>query len=132
MVETIVADRCSQVEHTIEGTLSCVRSEIRDELIVFENEMQSQIYGLESMIRKFFEQPRFPMGVTTESLASHAIIDVISRLEVTVDMLPRIPPPLLLDEGDIHTSLEMEIQKSTALSLHDVYHTMGLETVYVT
>ncbi|KAL4360599.1 hypothetical protein GQ457_04G033630 [Hibiscus cannabinus] len=96
-VKTTVADRCSQVERTIEGILSAVRVKIRDELAVFKNDMQSQISGLESMIRKFFEQSRVPTGVTTESLASPAIIDAISR-------------------------------PATALSLHDVYHTMGLET----
>ncbi|KAK8693291.1 hypothetical protein V6N13_070880 [Hibiscus sabdariffa] len=112
-VKTTVADRCSQVERTI----SAVRVEIRDELAVFKNDMQSQISGLESIIKKIFEQPRVPTGVTTESLASPAIIDAISRPVVTVDMLPKIP-----------ASLEMKIQKSTALSLHDVYHTMGLET----
>ncbi|KAK8628913.1 hypothetical protein V6N13_009493 [Hibiscus sabdariffa] len=42
-------------------------------------------------------------------------------------MLPKIPPPPLLDEGDIPAMLEMEIQKSTALFSHDVYHIMGLE-----
>ncbi|KAK8679970.1 hypothetical protein V6N13_108926 [Hibiscus sabdariffa] len=127
-VETTVADRCSQVERTIEGTLLSVRAEIWDDLAIFKNDMQSQISGLESMIRKFFEQPRVPTGVTTESLASPAIIDAIPRPVVTVDMLPNIPPPPLLDEGDIPASLETEIQNSTALSLHDVYHTMGLET----
>ncbi|KAL4378199.1 hypothetical protein GQ457_02G042710 [Hibiscus cannabinus] len=126
-VETTVANRFSQVERTIEGTISSVLVEIRDELAVFKNDVQSQISSLESMIRNFFEQPRVPTGVTTESLASSTIIVVIPPSMVIVDMLPKISPPLL-DEGDFLASLEMEIQKSTARSLHDVYHTMGLET----
>ncbi|KAL4341516.1 hypothetical protein GQ457_08G017770 [Hibiscus cannabinus] len=60
--------------------------------------------------------------------------NAILRPVLTVDMLPKIPllpkipPPPLLDEGDIPALLEMEIQKSTTLFFHEVYHTMGLET----
>ncbi|KAK8663427.1 hypothetical protein V6N13_083247 [Hibiscus sabdariffa] len=73
-VKTTVADRFSQEERTIEGTLSSARVEIQDELSVFKNDVQSQISSLESMIRNFFEQPRVPTGVTTKSLASSTIM----------------------------------------------------------
>ncbi|KAK9029928.1 hypothetical protein V6N11_031369 [Hibiscus sabdariffa] len=76
-VKTTVADRFSQEERTIEGTLSSARVEIQDELSVFKNDVQSQISSLESMIRNFFEQPRVPTGVTTKSLASSTIMVVI-------------------------------------------------------
>ncbi|KAK8596969.1 hypothetical protein V6N12_065446 [Hibiscus sabdariffa] len=81
------------------------------------------------MLKKFFVEPKVPTEVLTESLIPPAIIAIPPPV-MTVDMILKIPPPPLLTsfEEEMIVELEVEIQNSTTLSLHEVFKTVGLCT----
>ncbi|KAL4297809.1 hypothetical protein GQ457_12G002220 [Hibiscus cannabinus] len=118
--------RVQSLESAIEGHFGKLSLELDAHL---ETKISAMEERLQSTLQKFFgEQKVLPEGYVgsmepkASSLFKHPI--------VTVDMLPKLPAPPSLPSSVANVSVAGGIEplSSSGLNLHDVYHTMGLES----